>query len=415
MPSNPKISSITLPSGTVYDLKDAELTAIVAGIQTSVTGAMHYVGITSTELTDGSTTSPISIDGESLAPEPGAVAIYGEMEYVWSGSKWQEFGSTGSLKALAFKDTASAQYTPGGTVSQPTFSGDSNSVTVAIAKKADGNYEPTGTVTQPTFSGNELTSTGTFKPTGSVTVTTKTSTTKSAIVNAAASGAATYTPAGDITIAVGNGTANYTPDGSISVGTGSANYTPEGSVSTPTITVVPSTTDKFVASSATGGGSVVDGVAPTCTLPTWTATVSNENLALGWSEGSFTPGSPTAVTLPSFTSQTIATGITSATSTQPTFSGTGAELKFNGVGANLTGTFSGTGARLVTEDITIPSTFDASFTGGDGTVTVKGTPTGDVSQPTFVGEAVNITGTVTPTGTVTQPTFTGTQATITVS
>lgn len=415
MPSNPKISSITLPSGTTYDIKDAELTAVVAGIQTSVTGAMHYVGMTSSELTDGATTSPIVVDGESLIPEPGAVAIYGEMEYVWSGSKWQEFGSTGSLKALAFKDNASATYTPAGTVSQPTFSGDTNTVTVSITDKATGNYEPEGTVTAPSFTGDELTSTGTFTPTGSVTVTTKTSSTKSAVVSKAATGSATYTPEGDVTISVGSGTANYTPDGSISVGTGTANYTPAGSISTPTITVVPSTTNKYVASSATGGGSVVDGVAPSCTLPAWSATVANENLTIGWTDGSFTPGSPTAVTLPSFTSQTITTGITSATATEPVFTGTGAELKFNGVGANLTGSFSGTGARLVTEDITIPSTFDASFSGGAGPVSVKGTPTGSVSQPTFVGKTVDIAGTVQPTGTVTQPTFSGTQATITVS
>jgi hypothetical protein len=37
------------------------------------------------------------------------------MEYVFNGTKWQEFGSTGSLKSLAFKDNASGNYTPIGT------------------------------------------------------------------------------------------------------------------------------------------------------------------------------------------------------------------------------------------------------------------------------------------------------------
>lgn len=39
-----------------------------------------------------------------------------------SDSKWHEFGSTGSLRGLAFKDSASASYTPTGSVSAPTVS-----------------------------------------------------------------------------------------------------------------------------------------------------------------------------------------------------------------------------------------------------------------------------------------------------
>ena len=97
---------------------------------------------------------------------------------------------------------------------------------------------------------------------------------------------------------------------------GTATYTPAGTVSKPTITVTPSTTTKYVASSATGGGSVTAG-----TAASFTATVSSETLTIGWSANT-----PTAVTLPSFSSQTIATGISSATSTQPSFTGTGARL-----------------------------------------------------------------------------------------
>lgn len=50
--------------------------------------------------------------------------MYGSLEFVWSTSdnKWHEFGSTGSLKGLAFKDSASVSYTPAGSVSAPTVS-----------------------------------------------------------------------------------------------------------------------------------------------------------------------------------------------------------------------------------------------------------------------------------------------------
>lgn len=81
-----------------------------------------------------------------------------------------------------------------------------------------------------------------------------------------------------------------------------------------TADVVPSTTSKYVASSATGGGTVTNGTAASCTLPTWSASVQGETLTISWSSGSWTANTPTAVTLPTFSSQTIATGI----STQPT-------------------------------------------------------------------------------------------------
>jgi len=99
-------------------------------------------------------------------------------------------------------------------------------------------------------------------------------------------------------------------------------FTPAGSVSTPTITVTPSTTTGYVAESATGGGSVSAGTAASATMPVFSTSVSDETLTLSWTPGSFTANTPTAVTLPSFSSQTIVDGITSATSSQPSFTGT---------------------------------------------------------------------------------------------
>ena len=87
-----------------------------------MSGAVKYLGVTTTKLTDGSTTSSITIEGKSVTPKAGDVVIYGESEFIWSDTgegKWHEFGSTGSLKALAFKDSVSATYTPAGTVSTP--------------------------------------------------------------------------------------------------------------------------------------------------------------------------------------------------------------------------------------------------------------------------------------------------------
>ena len=141
----------------------------------------------------------------------------------------------------------------------------------------------------------------------------------------------------------------------------SATYTPAGSVSTPTITVTPSTTSIQVldqdgsvsagsaASFTSGtfsGGSFTQGI-DQFTAPSLTTSVSGETLTIGFSAGSFSQGSdtfvaathgadtfttntPTSVTLPTFTAQTVATGITSASSTQPSFTGTEATISSTG-------------------------------------------------------------------------------------
>ena len=80
----------------------------------------------------------------------------------------------------------------------------------------------------------------------------------------------------------------------------SGSFTPSGSVTL-------NSSEKFVADSATGGGSVNAGSAASCTLPSLSTSVSNETLVLTWSAGSFTANVPTAVTLPSFSSQNIPT------------------------------------------------------------------------------------------------------------
>lgn len=126
------LSKLTV-GGTQYDLKDAKAWADIADIKSSITAAMHWLGYTTSALTDGATTNPIIIDGESVTAKTGdVVAIAGsgsgsaaDKEFVFNGTKWQEYGSTGSLKALAFKDSATGSVTAAGTnaASAVSFSG----------------------------------------------------------------------------------------------------------------------------------------------------------------------------------------------------------------------------------------------------------------------------------------------------
>ena len=339
----PDIAKITLPSGTTYDLKDAQARTDIASIQQSIAGGLTFLGETTTALTDGATTNPITINGNNVTATSGDLVLYGNKEFLFDGTKWIEMGDLSLLGSLAYQNSASGSFTPSGTVSQPTFSGSSSSVTITATDNASGNYQPKGTVSQPTFSGSATTSTGTFTPAGSVSVSTNATTNKTAEVSPAASGTATYTPA--------------------------------GSVGAPTISLA-----------SAGSTTTVNSITDVGTLPSFTATVASETLTLGWSAGTLpTKGSNT----------TVKTGDGSYSASAPAFTGTG--------------------VRLVTGNIAVPSTYTASFTGTEGSVSVSGTPSGTVSQPTFTGTKAQISGSVTPSGTVSQPTFSGTAGTVTVS
>ena len=76
--SNPLISQITLPTGNTYDIKDAQARADIETLREAVSGGVSFLGITTTAITDGATTSPIAIDGANVTPINGALVMYGD-------------------------------------------------------------------------------------------------------------------------------------------------------------------------------------------------------------------------------------------------------------------------------------------------------------------------------------------------
>ena len=239
------LSKITLPNGTTYDLKDAQARSDIADIRQAIAGGLTFRGETTTALTDGATTNPITINGGSYTAVSGDLVIYGDKEFLFDGAKWIEMGDLSLLGALAYKDSASASYTPAGTVSQPSFTGSASAVTISAADDASGNYQPKGSVSAP----------------------------------------------------------------AISLDSG-------------------------------GSTTTVNSITAVGTLPSWTGTVANETLTIGWSAGTLpTKGSDT----------TVKTGDASYTASAPTFTGTKAQIS--------------------------------------GSCT----PSGTVSQPTFTGTAATIT------------------------
>ena len=154
------ISKITLPSGTTYNIKDAEARSQIAAL---VGGdAVIFVGVSSTPLTDGGSQIP-TVGGEQKTPATGQLFFYGTQEFIWGDDDtWHGLGTLDTLGDLAYKDTASVSYQPKGSISGGTFSGNSTTFT--------GKFIPNGTVGVPTISVDVAGATTTIKNPTSVTV-----------------------------------------------------------------------------------------------------------------------------------------------------------------------------------------------------------------------------------------------------
>lgn len=61
--------------------------------------ALKFHGTSSTAITDGSTTQTVTLStGSSHKAENGCVLFYGNKEFVWNGSSWEELGNEGDYK-----------------------------------------------------------------------------------------------------------------------------------------------------------------------------------------------------------------------------------------------------------------------------------------------------------------------------
>lgn len=110
------LKRIKLPSGTTYNIVDQGARDLIAAIE----GGTAWLGVTSTPLTDGATTNPIIINGQSVTAKSGSMCAYGKKEFVFAGTAWQEFGDLSAMGDLAYKDTATGTFTPAGSVAAPT-------------------------------------------------------------------------------------------------------------------------------------------------------------------------------------------------------------------------------------------------------------------------------------------------------
>ena len=132
----PMLFTITLPSGTTYQIVDKGARDLIKELM----NFREWLGITTSNIEDGSTTNPIVIEGESVTAVAGDVVSRSSdnKDFILSSTGvWQNFGNLQGLGALAFKNSASGSYTPAGSVSA-SFSGESMS--------SSGKFTPQGSV-----------------------------------------------------------------------------------------------------------------------------------------------------------------------------------------------------------------------------------------------------------------------------
>lgn len=357
-----EIAKVTLPNNKTYFFKDADARNRLDTLENLNTTAIRYRGTTEVNLRDGTNISPLTLsDGTELTPVSGDIVLttgdpfnpsQAPREFIYDGTKWNEFGSTGSLKALAFKNSVTGSYKPEGTISG-TFQGSSSTITLNFTPKGK-----IGETVSPTFVG-----------TASII------TVKGNINNATVS--TKYTPAGEVSAPDFFGHQSELIVGERS---GASSYTPSGTVDTPQIHI------------ATTKTSVV-GLQSAGTLPSFSMSVdSDQVLSFGFDAGE----------LPTYETKEFISDINNIYSDPVYFHGNGARLAtdYTPSGDINAPIFTGTEATL-TATVTAPLQ----------TMTANYIPVGSVTTPSFDGLPMSVTTSFSPNGSIQGLAFSGTTKT----
>ena len=183
-------------SGTV-----SSISSNVSSISSTVNSMSKYtqfLGVTTTNLVDGTTSAVVAIGGSNVTATTGCIVVNGSKEFIYTGSTngWKMFGDLSALETelgdLAYKDSATGSHTHITAVNVGT-----STVT------SSGKFTPAGTINTGTSS---LTSKGSYTPSGSVsfsnnsTTNLKISSTTTAPATANRGNYWNYTPEGTISI-----------------------------------------------------------------------------------------------------------------------------------------------------------------------------------------------------------------------
>lgn len=136
-------------------LMSAEDKARLDSLVAASGNGVHFIGTTSTALTDGATTSTlVAASSGSLTKTTdfiaGDLVFYGNKEFIWNGTSWTLFGDLGDLGTLAFKNSAKV------TIPATTHTHSTPSLKHTVTQgnvSASGSYTPEGTVSISTSQG----------------------------------------------------------------------------------------------------------------------------------------------------------------------------------------------------------------------------------------------------------------------
>lgn len=353
------ISKITLPNGNTYDIKDSWARSEIESLE-SIDNGVRLIGVTTTTLTDNATTTTIVVNSANHTAKKGDLVFYDTKEFLFDGTKWHLLDEISTHGALASKDkvkydkATSASYTNSNSTKSVSLSGTSSSVTITATTNTNGNYTPAGTVSQPSFSNGSINGSGKTTPEGTVSQPTFSGTKASGL------------------------TVSPTSSGTIT-------YTPEGSVAAPTISVktAGATNNTLKPVTAKSVVSALATAAPGATAPANAITyyaVADETLSLYQIGATKTD----SVTLGS--AVTVKTGDAVYEASAPAFTGTGKRLvlqDYTPAGTVSQPTFTGTEATVNVTGTATGTVSKPTFAGTAVQLSGTTTASGSVTLPTI--------------------------------
>ena len=98
------INKIKVAEGEFYEINAKYWNGCASIADLGLSSALKYCGITTTQLTDGATTNPVTIGGIDHTAEAGCVVFYessnNTKEFVFNGTKWELLGSDLTYKVV---------------------------------------------------------------------------------------------------------------------------------------------------------------------------------------------------------------------------------------------------------------------------------------------------------------------------
>lgn len=340
------------------------IASYLEGAIAGLTGAMHFAGV------------------KDALPESGSagdIVIVGTAEYVYDGAKWVEIGDEGVYQTISGAEAKFVQktFTIAGIDMQDNVTADELKSALSLKALA---YKDSASATLTDYA------TGingaAYTPAGSVAVSLNHTST-------AMDSTGTFIPAGTVS-------GNVTAAGTVSIARDDANGTAvSGTVSAPSITVTPSTAQvQHIDSvgtlpSYTAAQYVAPSVAETSAqfaseglvaamdsedtemLVLSAATKASALTATGFNAGSYTAAEFNAGALPTLgAAQTVVTGIEKAEASAPTFTGDKFGATFAGSQVAINADFAGTEGNVsVSGNYDKAGVESAAFTGTEATIT----------------------------------------------